>query len=170
MPRLKEMLVRHALCRFAFVSAATALLIARTGVASAQTCSPTLFIEAVTYPTGGNARAVAVGDFNGDTKPDVATANINLRGVAIVLNDGNGGLEAPILTPLNDDPVAIAAVDLRGNGITDAIVATYSGIYILLGHGDGTFDTPVFYSAGIYNISSMAVGKFDGNGTWDVAL
>ncbi len=136
----------------------------------AQTCSPTLFIEAASYPTGGNARAVAVGDFDGDTKPDIAAANVGIRGVAILLNDGNGGLQAPIITPLNDDPVAIAAVDLRGNGTTDVIAATYYGIYVLLGHGDGTFDAPVFYAADNYNISSMVVGKFDANGTWDVAL
>src|SRR5262249_49507910 len=65
----------------------------------AQVCSPTLFIEAASYPTGGNARAVAVGDFNGDNKPDVAAANIGIRSIAILLNDGNGGLGAPILTP-----------------------------------------------------------------------
>ncbi len=136
----------------------------------AQVCSPTLFIEAASYSTGGNARAVAAGDFNGDTRPDIAAANVNPRGVAILLNDGNGGLEAPIVTPLNDDPVAIAAVDLRGNGTTDVIAATYNGIYVLLGHGDGTFDAPVFYAADNYSISSMVVGKFDANGTWDVAL
>src|ERR1700732_5342628 len=74
------------LTAIALVSAWTA------GVAHAQTCSPTLFIEAVAYPAGGFAKAVAVADFNGDAKPDVATANTNSRSVSVLINDGTGGL------------------------------------------------------------------------------
>ncbi len=135
-----------------------------------QTCSPTIFIEAVGYPAGASARMVAIADFNGDMKPDVATANTSPRSVSILLNDGSGGLEAPILTALTDDPMTLAAGDFRGNGMTDLAVATYSGVFILLGHGDGTFDAPVFYPSDTNNVSSMTVGKFDANSSLDIVV
>jgi len=143
---------------------------ALAGSVPGATCSPTLFIEASTYDTAGTSRALAVGDFDGDTRPDIAAASVNDRTVEVLLNDGNGGLGAPIVTPLDSDPIAIAAGDLRGNGTIDVVVATYSGIYVLLGHGDGTFDAPVFYNAELSNVTALVVGKFDSNGSLDVAV
>ncbi|HEX4441440.1 MAG TPA: FG-GAP-like repeat-containing protein [Thermoanaerobaculia bacterium] len=141
------------------------------GSSLAQTCSPTLFIEAATYPVGtGTSPGLAIGDFNGDGLPDAAVVSYNPSSLSILLNDGNGGLGAPIITPIDNNAVAIAAADLRGNGTTDVILALYSGIYVLLGHGDGTFDDPVFYDAELSNLTSITLGKFDGNGTWDVAV
>jgi hypothetical protein len=146
------------------------LLSALSAPGGAATCSPTIFIEAVAYPAGAPARAVVVADFNGDTNPDVAAAATSPRSVSILLNDGSGGLESPLLVSLPEDPVAIAAADLRSNGTTDLAVATYSGVFILLGHGDGTFDSPVLYPSDTFNISSIAVGQFDANSSPDIVL
>ena len=52
----------------------------------------------VTYSSGGSTPlAVAVGDFNGDGKPDLAVANEVGNSVAILLNNGNGTFSAPTL-------------------------------------------------------------------------
>lgn len=150
---------------------AAGILIGAVPAASpAVTCSPTVFIEALAYPAGANARTMAVADFNADTEPDVVTANVGPRSVSVLLNDGTGGLESPIATFLPEDPVAIAAADLRGNGTMDVVVATYDGVFVLLGHGDGTFDAAVFYPSGTYNVSSMVVGKFDANSSPDIVV
>ena len=42
------------------------------------------------YPVGQGPYSVAVGDFNGDGKPDLATANF-LNSVSVLLGDGAGG-------------------------------------------------------------------------------
>ena len=46
----------------------------------------------VLYSTGVNTRpqAVASGDFNGDGKLDLVTANANASNLSILLNNGNG--------------------------------------------------------------------------------
>ena len=150
---------------------AAGILIGAVPAASpAVTCSPTVFIEALAYPAGANARTMAVADFDADTEPDVVTANVGPRSVSVLLNDGTGGLESPIVTFLPEDPVAIAAADLRGNGTMDVVVATYDGVFVLLGHGDGTFDAAVFYPSGTYNVSSMVVGTFDANSSPDIVV
>ena len=150
--------------------AAVVLIWAPSAPGHAVSCSPTVFIEALAYPVGASARGIAVADFDGDLTPDVATANLNPRSVSVLLNDGTGGLGSPIATPIPNDPMAIAAADLRGTGTMDVVVATYNGVYVLLGHGDGTFDPPTFSPSETDNIASMVIGKFDSNASPDIVL
>ena len=75
------------------------------------------------------------------------------------------------MTALEENPVSIAAAQLRGGGPMDLVVAVYDGVRVFLGHGDGTFDLPVFYPADTYNIGySLVVGTFDGNASPDVVV
>ena len=48
----------------------------------------------VDFPTGWNAWGVAVGDFNGDGKPDLAVANSGSDSVSILLGTGTGTFSA----------------------------------------------------------------------------
>src|SRR5260221_14387804 len=49
------------------------------------------FTLPVNYETGSTPQSVAVGDFNGDGKPDLAVANFDILGfVTIFLGNGNG--------------------------------------------------------------------------------
>jgi hypothetical protein len=41
-------------------------------------------------PTGDSARSVAIGDLNGDGKPDLATANQGDATASVILGNGNG--------------------------------------------------------------------------------
>ena len=41
------------------------------------------------YAVGSSPSAIAVGDFNGDGRPDVAAANGGSNTVSVLLNDGN---------------------------------------------------------------------------------
>jgi hypothetical protein len=66
-----------------------------------------------------------VGDFNGDGKLDIATANNDATSsVSVLLGNGDGTFQAPIqLASGGLDPTAIAAGDFNGDGRTDLVVA-----------------------------------------------
>jgi hypothetical protein len=58
--------------------------------------------------------------------------------------------------------------DFNGDGIPDLAVVFLGGVRVLLGNGDGTFQTtPISYVAGIF---SVAVGDFNGDGLPDLAV
>ena len=53
------------------------------------------FQPAVNSATGGAAVSLAVGDFNGDGKLDLATANSAAAIVSVLLGNGDGTFQAP---------------------------------------------------------------------------
>src|SRR5262245_54341988 len=54
------------------------------------------FAPAVNYGVGDNPASVAVGDFNGDGKPDLATANRYSNNVSVLLGKGGGAFESVV--------------------------------------------------------------------------
>ena len=69
-----------------------------------------------TYPI-----SVAIGDFNGDGKQDLATANVDSNNVSIRLGDGSGGFTSPAVpeVTVGNDPISVAIGDFNGDGIQD---------------------------------------------------
>ena len=53
------------------------------------------FQPTVNYAADAGPVSVAVGDFNGDGKLDLATANVNADNVSVLLGNGNGTFQAP---------------------------------------------------------------------------
>jgi trimeric autotransporter adhesin len=119
--------------------------------------------------TGYNANFIAVGDFNGDGKPDIAlTLADNASGVLVLLGNGDG-----TFSPLPNMPIpgvySIAATDLNGDGILDLVVtAGGSSLDILIGKGDGTFTVASTLTT-TDDVVSIATGDFNGDGIPDVA-
>ena len=76
--------------------------------------------------------------------------------------------------PINPDgsgPDAIVAGDFTGDGRTDLAVANYrsNDVSILLGNGDGTFQSPVTYAVGSAPYA-LVTGDFTGDGRTDLAV
>ena len=98
---------------------------------------------AVPPATGFDPVAVAVGDFNGDGKPDLAIANNGDSNVTLLLGTGDGSFtpSAEPFAPSPSGPVLIVTGDFNGDGKVDLAVANNrsSSIAVLLGNGDGTF-------------------------------
>lgn len=105
---------------------------------------------------------VAIADFNGDGKLDVATGNgvvyqtfnYSVAGNVIVLpGNGDGTFQSPVVSRVNFDPQYLITGDFNGDGKTDlAVVAnlyeacgfphhfcSYDVVATLLGSGDATF-------------------------------
>jgi hypothetical protein len=131
------------------------------------------FAAPVGYTTSGNTGAthwgVAVADFNGDGKPDLATPNDFTTDVSVLLNSGTGTFPTVVRYTVGLDPKAVAAGDLNGDDKPDLVVANrFSSISVLLNKGDGTFASAVDYST--ESASSIRVGDLNGDGKNDLAL
>jgi hypothetical protein len=90
-------------------------------------------------------QAWTVGDVNGDGRMDVAIARAGWVGVK--LGNGNGTYQSFQYVALeNPDAISgLTAGDMNGDGRLDLVVAAVYGdrhrIWILLGNGDGTFQS-----------------------------
>src|SRR2546421_6004093 len=121
-----------------------------------------------TYPL-----AVAVADFNGDGRADVAVANIGANTVSVLLGNGDGTFQAPQSYPTWSDPESIAVGDFNGDGKLDMAVAsdiTASKVSVLLGNGDGTFQPAQFFPVAGDNSESVLTADFNGDGKLDLAV
>jgi hypothetical protein len=133
------------------------------------TAAPGSPITVGTFPD-----SVAVGDFNWDGKPDLATANGGSSGVSVLLGNADGTFTAAPGSPtaVGTTPKSVAVGDFNADGNPDFATANEStdNVSVLLGNGDGTFTaapgSPV--TVGTFPFS-VAVGDFNGDGKPDLA-
>jgi hypothetical protein len=138
-------------------------------------------VNYVSYATSNNIEpyAVAVGDFNGDGKADLAVTNYSSTGfpfaegksVSILLGNGDGTFQPPVEFAAGSGPMSIAVADMNGDGRLDLVVANNfsNDVSILLGNGDGTFRQALTVDAGD-RPSAVAVADFNGDGIPDIAV
>ncbi|MHB1846768.1 MAG: FG-GAP repeat domain-containing protein, partial [Deltaproteobacteria bacterium] len=134
-------------------------------------CQGSTFAAQVAYPVGRNPYSVAVGDFNGDGKPDLAVANHNDNTVGVLLNQDGGTFAAQVTYPVGVEPVSVAVGDFNGDGKPDLAVVNQNDntVGVLLNQGNGTFAAQVPYPVGNWPFS-VAVGDFNGDGRPDLAV
>ena len=131
------------------------------------------FTSAANSPINVGVRpiSIALADFNGDGKTDIAVANYSSSTVSVLLADPTTGAFSSVSTfPVGRHPFSIAAGDFNKDGRMDLIVANSTGnlVSILLGKGDGTFaaaqNVPVDLSP-----HYLAVGDFNRDSAPDFA-
>jgi hypothetical protein len=141
-------------------------------VTTPVTCLPVNFATAVNYTTGSFPQSLAVGDFNGDGKQDLAVADLASDVVAILLGDGAGNFNRyPRLFLAGDNAQFVAVGDFNGDGQQDLAVPNRDAetISILLGKGRGNFRLP-FHFTGNLAPQSAVVGDFNTDGKQDLAV
>jgi hypothetical protein len=136
---------------------------------AASAAAQTVSFAGRDYPIVGNNHIAA--DFNGDGKPDLAGAGLNVR---VSLNNGDGSFRPYVEYPAGGFTQDVAAGDLNGDAKIDLVVTNndgQKGLTVLLGNGDGTFGAPVSFPNDTgFDAPSVALADFDHDGRLDVVV
>ena len=128
------------------------------------------FQAAVSHAVGDRPVSVVVADLDGDTLPDLVSANGNSDDVSVLLGNGDGSFQAAASYAAGD-PVSVAVADLDGDTVPDVVTADSSGVFtsvsVLLGNGDGSFQAAVPYWLGD-RADTVALADLDGDTVPDV--
>lgn len=96
------------------------------------------FQSAVTIPGTTGAEAIAVGDVNGDGRPDIVGETPS--GVFVAINDGGGNFAVgKTYSEAFGAQFNVDLEDITGNGLLDIVVSSTNSIQTLLNNGNGTF-------------------------------
>src|SRR6267378_4238036 len=149
------------------------------------------FAKAVSYYSGGQyATSFAVGDLNGDGKPDLVVGNQCASNpfcspnypatIGVLLANGDGTFQSALAYDpgqLRYWANAVAIGDVNGDGKPDIVLALTCKcdgpgglVSVLLGSGDGTFQPAVIYDSGGFFPSSIAIRDLNGDGHPDIVV
>ena len=146
-----------------------------------NTTTPT-FATKVDFTVGSQATSVSIGDFNGDGKLDLATANTNSSTtVSILLNTTANGATTPTFATKVDfttgfNPQSVSIGDINGDGKPDLAVANSlsATVSILLNTTANGATTPTFAPKVDFitgsRPTSVSIGDINGDGKPDLAV
>jgi hypothetical protein len=114
-------------------------------------------------------------DVNSDGQPDIVVAGLD-SGISILLGNGDGSFQFPVIYDAGGYPdMSVAVGDVNGDEIPDLVAAKRLGgnpinglVDVLLGNGDGTFQSALSYLSGGFDAWSVAIADFNGDGGPDI--
>jgi FG-GAP-like repeat/Abnormal spindle-like microcephaly-assoc'd, ASPM-SPD-2-Hydin len=133
------------------------------------------FQPSVTYTSGRSPFAFAARDVNNDGIIDLEVADEQSNDITVLLGNGDGTFSPRKDLPI--DPLGInlpsgvsgAIADFNKDGIPDLAVADTNGtVTVLLGKGQGQYQSPITLAAN--GSGSMSIADFNGDGIPDIAL
>ena len=138
------------------------------------------FAAKTDFPTGTSPLSVAIGDLNGDGKPDLAIANAGSNKVSVLLNTTMTGATTPSYAASDlttgTTPFAVAIGDLNGDGLPDLAIANAgsNNVSVLINMTALGSTTPTYVTKADFitetNPRSVAIGDLNGDGLPDLAI
>ncbi len=133
------------------------------------------------FTTGRSSFSLAVGDFNGDGRPDLAVANVDDDNVSVLLNTTAPGAALPSFAAkqdftTGDFPQSVAVGDFNGDGRPDLAVGdvTVDSVSVLLNTTAPGAALPSFAAKqdfyAFMRPSSIVVGDMNNDGKPDLAV
>lgn len=134
------------------------------------------FATASSYsiPNSDNTNSLAVGDFNGDGRPDLVVTNgtgLHASGsVTILLNSGNFSFSQSPISAVQGTAYAVAIADFNHDGVLDLAVtdASQNQVSVLLGQGNGNFARTTGFSTPALNPIAVAAADLNGDASADL--
>ncbi len=136
------------------------------------------FKQQLIVDVSGIPRAIAAGSVNSDNNPDFVVTDLNNSRVLVFLGKGDGTFQAERIVSVRaagetatSQPRSVVLADMNGDGKTDIVTgnANSDSVAIVLGKGDGTFETVKEFFAFNFPLD-VAVRDFNGDGKLDVAV
>ncbi|OWK44404.1 FG-GAP-like repeat-containing protein [Fimbriiglobus ruber] len=146
---------------------------------------PVTFAAQNTFGTANAPTSVAIGDLNGDGKPDLVVAESASDAVGIFINTTVPGATTPSFAPEQTffawtAPTAVAIADVNGDGKPDIIAVNdllNGSVTVLLNNtptGSATASFPFNSPAQVFNVGgspqSLAVADVNGDGLPDIVV
>lgn len=133
------------------------------------------FASEQTYTTPNYAQGIAIGDLDGDGKPDLAVTSNQSNLVSIYRNTSTPGtisFAAPQYFSTGSAPQSVAIADLNGDGFAELIVTNYYGPSVsvyknISSSGNIAFDTKMDFTTGNQPYH-VVLGDLDGDGKPDI--
>jgi hypothetical protein len=152
---------------------AALLVVGLLAVPAAAATSAVSFTAATPYPTGFAPVSLAMGDLNGDTRPDLMTAN-GSETVSVLLGSGSGAFGLPTNFGVGHGPTVLVVADFNGDHHLDSAVTNRNiggpgSVSVLLGNGTGGFG-PVANFATQDGPFGIAAGDLNEDGHPDLAV
>jgi hypothetical protein len=119
---------------------------------------------------GRSPYAVVAADFNGDGKPDLASADSSDHTVTILTNNGIGVFYSSAVLDVGSYPISIVAADVNGDARPDLVTADSSdpgALYVLTNDGSGNFTLAATPEVGSLPNSVLAA-DVNGDGKLDL--
>jgi hypothetical protein len=125
------------------------------------------------FTAGTRPGYVAIADFNGDNKSDLAVSNggFGFNKISILNGNGAGGFSAPTDYAVGSTPAGLVIADINRDTFLDIAVANIEShnISILKGNAQGTFGAATNFPANTFP-TSITSGDFDKDGKLDLAV
>jgi hypothetical protein len=135
------------------------------------------FLLGTAYSTGIGSTpvALAIADFNNDTRLDIAVANQQSNNIAVCLGNGSESFAGLTTYSTGDgsQPHLVAFSDLNNDGWLDIVIANYgtNNVGVLLGRSNTVFDPIMTYSTGTGSAPySVAIADFDNDHHLDIVV